>query len=310
MYRTDCSYDADSDHRRKGALKRDIQSLQRQNDALDVIVASLRSLPQSEAIALLHTLRSDADPDLLADSLRTNVGLPSNFANQTLEADFTEPIVVTQSGSEVDTASVTDAQDDAYDRRQPSLSPWFKAPQDSDLIDHLFNLYFSWIHPFYHFFSREHFVSDMTRGRTGFCSAMLVNALLSFACHYSDRPLARVVPNDSHSAGDHFFREAKSLLDKTERPSLTTVQALAIMSVREASHGRDSNAYQYAGRCVRMALEMGLHLSVIGNAMQSSENEVRKVTYWAIFNLETYVVCLFISGQELTSSQTRRCSVR
>ena len=76
MYRTECIYDENSDHRRKGALKRDIQSLQQRNDALDVIVASLRTLPEQDAISLLHSLRTDANPDVIAASLRTNVNLP------------------------------------------------------------------------------------------------------------------------------------------------------------------------------------------------------------------------------------------
>lgn len=128
---------------------------------------------------------------------------------------------------------------------------------------------------------------DMGSGRTEFCSAMLVNALLSMACHYSDRPFTRTDPNNAATAGDAFFAEAKRLLDLTDKPSLTTVQALAIMSLREASHGHDSNGYQYAGRCVRMALELGLHLSVIGSGLGAAEVEVRRVTFWGVFNLET-----------------------
>ena len=133
----------------------------------------------------------------------------------------------------------------------------------------------------------------MGRGGIEFCSAMLVNALLSLACHYSDRPAARTVPVGTLTASDHFFAEAKKELDRTEKPSLTTVQALGIMSIREASQGRDSNGYQYAGRCVRMAVEMGLHLSNIGSGMRPAEAEVRKVTFWGVFNLETFVAFVF-----------------
>ena len=299
MYRSECYYDADSDHRRKGALKRDIQSLQQQNDALDVIVASLRTLPEDEAISLLRNLRSDTSPDQLADILRNNVRLPPSFASETLEADFARQMSPSASSSRVDKKKLTVMSRDSSTDDSPSVSTtvtpidtptvWFATPQDAELIQHLLNLYFCWVHPFYQLFSRDHFLHDMGRGRTEFCSAMLVNALLSIACHYSDRPAARTIGGGSNSAGDHFFTEAKSELDRTDKPSLTTVQALGLMSIREASQGRDSNGYQYAGRCVRMALEMGLHLSVIGSGMRPAEVEVRRVTFWGVFNLETFV---------------------
>ena len=298
MYRTECYYDAESDHRRKGALKRDIQSLQEQNDALDVIVASLRSLPEEEAISVFHSLRGDTSPDTLANTLRNNVRLPLNFAPQTLEADIARQISPSSLIPKIEIKTLdipSHGSSDATTSDSSNATPvetsavWFKAPQDSEFVEHLLNLYFCWIHPYYQFFSHGHFIHDMSRGRTAYCSAMLINALLSIACQYSDRRTARTDGNTLSTAGNHFFAEAKRLLDETEIPSLTTVQALGIMSVREASQGRDSNGYQYAGRCVRMALEMGLHLSATGTGMRPSEAEVRRVTFWGVFNLETFV---------------------
>lgn len=298
VYRTECSYDADGDHRRKGALKRDIQSLQQQNDALDVIVASLRSLPEQESIALLHSLRSDADADAIADSLRSNVRLPHSFAPQTLEADFAQQRISTPVSTPYGTPSLPpplsrnhsgDSQNQGSSVTSAGEQPanWLRIPQDPDFIEHLLNLYHCWVHPFYAFVSWDHFVRDMGHGRTDFCSPMLVNAILAFSCHYSDRPMARTDPNDPSTAGDQFYAEAKHHADHLDQPSIPAVQALGIMSLRETSAGRDSNGYQLAGRCVRMALELGLHLSVLKNGMRPPEAEVRKVVFWAVFNLET-----------------------
>lgn len=290
-------YDADSDHRRKGALKRDIQSLQQQNDALDVIVASLRSLPESEAIALLHSLRGAAKPETLAESLRINVRImPQGYAQQTLEADFAQQTSTPSSttyGSPSFSGGLSrnNSEEQTYQTNISAIHEqrrdWLTVPQDAEFVEHLLNLYQCWISPFYTFFRWEQFTHDMNRGRTDHCSSMLVNAVLAFACHYSDRALARTDPNVAKTAGDHFFAEAKRLLDHEESPRLTTVQALAVMSLRENSAGRDSNGYQLAGRSVRMALELGLHLSVIKDGMQETEAEARKVTFWAVFNLET-----------------------
>lgn len=294
MYRTECSYDADSDHRRKGALKRDIQSLQQQNDALDVIVASLRSLPEAESISLLHNLRGDTHPNALADQLRNDVRLPQNYAPQTLEADFAQQLTSPTSATFDTTSdfSRSISREGSGEDAQPAQttvqpSSWFRDPPDPDFIEHLMHLYHSWIHPFHAFLSWDHFLHDMGRGKTDFCSAMLVNAMLAFACHYSDRAAARTDPANPETAGDYFFAEAKRLLDQADSSSLTTVQALGIMSLRETSAGRDSLGYRLAGQCVRMALELGLHLSLVENGVRTSEGEVRKVTFWAVFNLET-----------------------
>ena len=318
VYRTECAYDADSDHRRKGALRRDIQSLQQQNDALDVIVASLQTLPETEAIALLHNLRGDSTPDILAASLRTNVRLPHSYAPQTLEADLVEQIShpVPSSSPFNDGVDATPRSRDRSRHGHPAGTTsgdnpmvWFNTPQDPEFVEHLLKLYFAWIQPFYHFLSPDLFLPDMARGRTDFCSTMLVNAMLAFACHYSDRPQARPDPSNPSSVGDQFFVEAKRILDLNEKSCLTTVQALGIMAARECSHGRDANGYKLAGMCVRMALELGLHLSHIGSGLRPADVEARKITFWGVFNLETCVDNLCEEMSVVLTPPTRICSV-
>lgn len=225
--------------------------------------------------------------------------LPHSYAAQTLEADLTHQMSQSHpSSSPLDTAAYPSisSRERSSDDSQASLANttpgdssavWFGTVQDAEFVDHLLNLYFTWAHPFYHFFSREQFLYDLARGRTDFCSPMLVNAVLAFACHYSDRPQARTDPSNPTTAGDQFFTKAKNILDRNEKSCLTTVQALGIMAVRECSHGRDGNGYKYAGMCVRMALELGLHLSVIGSQLRSSDIEARKVTFWGAFILES-----------------------
>lgn len=53
-------------------------------------------------------------------------------------------------------------------------------------------------------------------------------------------------PNDPHTAGDSFFETAKTYLEEElERPSITTVQALALIAEREAFRGRTVRAGLY-----------------------------------------------------------------
>lgn len=64
---------------------------------------------------------------------------------------------------------------------------------------------------------------------------------------------------------------------------LTTIQALGLMSVREAGCGRDYESRFYAGQSTRLALEMGLHLV---RDSEDVENAVRSATFWGAFSLD------------------------
>lgn len=126
----------------------------------------------------------------------------------------------------------------------------------------------------------------MKQGQTNYCSTLLVNAMCSYACHFTDLKAARKDPNDPRTAGNHFFETAKQLLYEDDEAScFTTVQALAIMSVREPSAGRDSSGYKYIGRAIRMALELGLHLKY--DREPTADDRIRQELTWFLFILET-----------------------
>lgn len=162
---------------------------------------------------------------------------------------------------------------------------WTRVTRDNSFVEHLLGIWFCWAHPFYLLFSEELFLDDMEKGRNKYCSPLLVNALLAFACAYSDRPEAREDPSDPRTAGDHFFAEAKRLLNENEFSNLTTVQALALMGLREVSCNRDSSGFQYVGRSVRMLIELGLHLSFASSSDKITpvELEACRITFWGCF---------------------------
>ncbi|KAI4737203.1 hypothetical protein E4T50_12332 [Aureobasidium sp. EXF-12298] len=299
VYRTDCSYDQDTDHRRKGALRKDIASLQNKNTALDVVINSLCALPEHEATALFHSLRRGERLDCLAEAI--NAGDTEKL--RTLDTDLSGPSGTpgatfhTQAPSTRNESSRSPTDAKWNDVRSQSAaaegsSSWFRIPQDAEFVDHLLNLYFSWSHPFFCFFSKDHFLRDMARGSTKYCSAMLVNAVLSVACQYSDRPAAR------ERAGDYFFSEAQRFAENIGAAELTSVQALAVMAVREGSAGRDHISYRLIGRSVRLAMEMGLHLAetTAGEPnLRSTEMDIRKLTFWGVFNCE--MICCLALGR-------------
>ena len=77
--------------------------------------------------------------------------------------------------------------------------------------------------------------------------------------------------------------------DEHEKPRLTTVQALALMSVREAGCGREAKGWVYSGMSFRMAYDLGLHLdsgTLSGSrdaSLNDEEVDARRITFWGCF---------------------------
>ncbi|KAK5654556.1 hypothetical protein OQA88_7185 [Cercophora sp. LCS_1] len=167
------------------------------------------------------------------------------------------------------------------------VGTWTSVTSDTRLVQHLLDLYFCWEYPTLASLSREHFTTDFRAGRDRFCSSLLVNALLALSSRFSDRPELRTDPENSHTAGDTFFNEAQRLFwEKEEHHDVTTVQALGIMSIREASFARHVESRYYAGQSVRLCIEMGLHKMHTNGDKQSDETVVRLATFWGAFALD------------------------
>lgn len=175
---------------------------------------------------------------------------------------------------------------------------WTKVTNDPQLINHLLHMYFGWHYPFFTCLSKHLFLADFKKGKPGdkqrpYCSSLLVNAMLALGCHFTSWIGACGDPNDPTQTdpatkGDYFFKECKRLIvenDEYEKPRLTTVQALALMSVREAGCGREAKGWVYSGMAFRMALDMGLNLDITTNRESMDENAIdaRRVTFWGCF---------------------------
>ena len=167
------------------------------------------------------------------------------------------------------------------------MEDWTLVTRDQNLIELLLKLYFSWVHPFYCLFSERLFWEDYFSNRTGHCSSLLVNAILAVAWPYYTRDGARSDAVDHSASGAHFFAEAERILiDQRNAANLTTVQALALMGLREASVGRPNSGFQYFGRCMRMVVELGLHICIGPEnfELDPRDLEARKITFWACYN--------------------------
>ncbi|EPE05522.1 nitrogen assimilation transcription factor nira [Ophiostoma piceae UAMH 11346] len=171
------------------------------------------------------------------------------------------------------------------DLKAPS-STWTEISSDLELVQHLLALYFCWEYPTFASLSKEHFLIDFHESRPRYCSPILVNALLALGCRFSTHPDTRANPLDPYSSGDHFFKECQRLFYlEDNHHCLTTIQALGIMSIREASCGRDSESWYYAGQSIRLAIEMGLH-QIRNDDGDEDEIAVKAATFWGAFALD------------------------
>lgn len=162
--------------------------------------------------------------------------------------------------------------------------PWTEMTMDTTLIDHLISLYFCWEYPIFATLSRQHFIADYQSGRRRYCSSLLINAVLAIGYQLSS-DAAR--SSEGTVSANHFFKEAERLLEHVEaNPSVTTIQALGLMSIFEASQGRSDQSIFYSGQAIRMVVEMGLHTDVSAVRLSIAEAEVRRATAWGAYALD------------------------
>ncbi|KAF1942335.1 hypothetical protein EJ02DRAFT_176126 [Clathrospora elynae] len=328
VYKTPCHYDAESESRRtksgsasttNAGMKRDASviaaSSSETTSSAEFIINSLRKLPEEHVYDFIQHIRKDPNLDIatLAETWRKNVPLTPSTPVEvlSLESDLSvllgKPAVTLNGqsrhfGHSAGLGLVPEEENFGGGRKRTNSvklertgTTWTTVTNDIVFVEKLLDLYFQWSQSFYVLFSRECFYRDFRAGRDKYCCSLLVNAICAYACHLTDDPAGRTDPSNFRTAGDHFFAEAKRILFEDETPSLTTVQALCIMSMREPSTGRDSSGFGYIGRCIRMCVELGLHLNNGADAalnLTPSEIEVRKVTFWGCFTVDTvWTIC-------------------
>jgi len=314
VYSTECNYDLDADHRRKGALKRDIAQLKGEKSLLGSIIESIKKGSEADVDDIVQLIRS-SDPEVSYEVLAENVQkmnlhkhselsseVPSSLEGELVSNFALKPsLSKTGEGRHYGLTSNFSLQDPDEDRSMAlhadQVGAWTTVTSDVDLINHLLEVYFTWSHPWYLLFSEEIFFHGMRDRKAKYCTPLLMNAILAVGCHYSDRPEAWADPKNPDTVGDHFFAEAQRLLAENDnRSSLTIVQALGLMSLRQAMSSHDSSGRRYIAQMMSVAIELGLHISQgvqPSNKITASEIEARRLTFWGCFVLETaWAICI------------------
>jgi ribosomal protein L13E len=331
VYGTECVYDPNSDHRRKGVYKKDIDSLKTRNSTLQTLIEAILNYPEDEIPALIKEIRTCESLDDVAESILAkevalgeeieDIESPGSATNHVSVPKFEKELagkmgeLRLQNGAVqflggtsnliyLDSDVVEEFEEPngnvvSSQQQDDPITSWTTVTSDTELIVHLMNMYTTWHYSFFTTLSKQLFFRDFFLGKQPgntkrtheYCTSLLVNAMLALGCHFTSWSAARADPNDSATAGDHFFKEAKRLIlenDEHENPRLPTVQALALMSVREAGCGREAKGWVYSGMSFRMACDLGLDVDSGNHTMDEEEIDARRITFWGCFLFDKY----------------------
>ncbi|KAL4808650.1 hypothetical protein BDV18DRAFT_157593 [Aspergillus unguis] len=246
----ECTIDATSDQRRTTELKRKLEDLEDDDELLRRLIRTLRH--KNTYVDELVDFIRDQNPSLgqiksFMDGAIDWVGIDKSpeLLEVYEEVDRLDRLPVKDSKWALDITRLCDVPVFSVPAR-----PWTNA-YDDEFVSHLISMWFTWQHYLVNWIDRDMFLRDMKAGVLGsqFCSPLLVNAMLAEACFYSDYPEACAVRGDWSTRGDHFYQEARRLLDAEEgRISLTTVQGLGVLYSLTSMNGKDRHGWMYLVR--------------------------------------------------------------
>ncbi|KAH7327934.1 fungal-specific transcription factor domain-containing protein [Stachybotrys elegans] len=326
VYGTECIYDPNSDHRRKGVYRDRGDSDKTRSATYQILIEAIINASEDQVPSIIHRIRASDNLDQLADSIVKNEldndpetsqdQLNDEYTTEQLPDEGERELAIKMGELRLENGALRfiggtshliylgdpnlelnkGFNSDGYSSDEDSVTSWTRVSKNVQLINHLLNMYFTYHYAYFTTLSKKLFWRDYSRGRsnsaaqgTVYCSPLLVNAMLALGCHFTDVPGAYGIPGDNRTKGDHFFAEAKRLIvenDEYEKPRLVTVQALALMSVREAGCGREAKGWVYSGMSFRMAQDIGLNLEIASSerdCISDEDVDARKITFWGCF---------------------------
>ena len=157
---------------------------------------------------------------------------------------------------------------------------WTSVSSSQTLLGHLFDLYFTWVHPVHMLFSESEFRQSFQTNENTYCSSALVNAICAMACHLVD-PSDVEGDTDIETLTKSFMNQARQEVQPDNYTSLCSVQALAVMYLAELSSGKARSATGY----LRASVEFLKAAQLDGQSARA-----REISTWGIQSLNTYVV--------------------
>ncbi|KAK7948311.1 fungal-specific transcription factor domain-containing protein [Apiospora aurea] len=165
------------------------------------------------------------------------------------------------------------------------------SPHD-ETCQSLMSTFFKEQYPYHMCVYREFFLRDYDTGAGRYYSEVLLFAMCAIGA------LATGDPSMS-SVSEAFSNQAETMVYASlDKPDLTLLQALILLSYHAIGHGKASKGWLFLGIALRITHEMGLHLDP--NNWSSDEppeekidREILRRVYWAAFNSDKQISMYF-----------------
>ncbi|EQB58862.1 hypothetical protein CGLO_00836 [Colletotrichum gloeosporioides Cg-14] len=174
------------------------------------------------------------------------------------------------------------------------VSWWTNVCDDDSLMQDLLRALFRCEYQFSAAFQKDLFLEDLVAQKQDFCSSLLINITLAYACVCYPQFSNRVEYWNPNTLGYRFLAEAKRLWElQASEPRVTTIQAGILFSVFHNLCGLDEIGQPYRVHGVKLARKLRLFSkSSCGN--NDSKRKGWAYTAWALYNWETLVAFSFM----------------
>ncbi|KAL2834147.1 hypothetical protein BJY01DRAFT_224420 [Aspergillus pseudoustus] len=175
--------------------------------------------------------------------------------------------------------------------RVTSIQHWTSLVDD-DVASHLLSLYFTWENPTWQLVDQPQFVHDLERGRTRFCSSLLVHTLLFFGCSFSynltritDRREEKVLGEKLYAAIQRLWQQDKDSVD------LPTVQSSILIGLLCCTFGLDKIGTRYISRGAEISQQLEIHTEQSPYFFWDIDDDpatilnCQKLVSWAVFDI-------------------------
>ncbi|OQV08125.1 Fungal Zn2-Cys6 binuclear cluster domain-containing protein [Cladophialophora immunda] len=239
---TECVKDEYDDGRRKLAVKRRLESLEKDRHLLDALLNALGTGGPNQLHALISLIRSSAGRQELASFLENGFGGIGEVGVQNHRHETSSPTYRRHR------ARLGRIQDIVNPPISVPANPWTTVTDDDDFVSHLMSLWFTWAHPWWHWVDEALFLEAMRSGDTSslICTPYLVNMILADACLLDTLEEDGTDPN--MVIREHFYNEARRGLDAQEgEVSLAMVATLGVQWTYLNINGQDKlgNGFLY-----------------------------------------------------------------
>jgi hypothetical protein len=159
---------------------------------------------------------------------------------------------------------------------------WTTVTSNHAVLNHLFQLYFAWVHPVHTLFNEGLFVDCYKRHVDNYCSSVLVNAICAMACHlHSTSEGHENLEIDFKQLGMAFSEAVRADIVGEDK-KVTTIQAFAVMFLVDCARSNTPRAAAY----LKVATTK---LPSIATLDSAGFNEVLKSTVRGIRSLNVFV---------------------